>query len=335
MELRVLDLINDKTESLRLMKAVYGNNSEVGRSEFYDWQYIDNPAGQALVVGFFTKENQLVSQVASIPTSIIVNGTNRIHHMTLNIATEDAYRGRHLVSSLFAHIHKQFGGQFTFGMPNANSFNLHKRIGYEVIKIPILFKLIRPSKVNKNIPSFIDRMIYRIDKGAVESTQLLTTLFTEEHCVAEPSLEVFPIFRERNAKYLNWRFNSSSIREYVRFIHRRDRTSYLIGRAISIDKRKISIICEIKASNKEIAKDLIHSFCAYSLESEDISIVLSGFLKNNPPYYYLKLAGFHELPDKLRPHPLALCIKQLSPTRLVDFYNPCNWFFSLGDFDVF
>jgi hypothetical protein len=331
LEFRVLDLKNDMSQSLRLMKLVYGTDSEVSNPDFYKWQYQDNPEGWALLVGYFNRKGDLVSQVASIPSCLIVNGKPEIYNMTLNIATDPDYRGHHLVSELFTKIHKMFAKDFTFGMPNANSLSLHQRLGYYVLKIPTLYKVIRPTKLlSQNISApLLDNLSFRANKKVLEKIK-----FLEQPIEANASI-TSRIFRSRSLSYLNWRFRSIPTRNYTIMRHNSHNDNYLIGRSILIDKKEIGVICEVQAVSRLVVKDLADAFCIHCMESSNTSVVIAGYFADSLQYQHLKSAGFHVLPYKFRPHPLALCVKQLSTVGSVNPSEVRNWFFSLGDFDVF
>ena len=82
LDIRIIDLKQNKKDSIELMEKVYGKESEVANSKFYDWQYLENPIGEAKVDGMFNAEKKMVSQVASIPTALSICNKIEIHSMT-------------------------------------------------------------------------------------------------------------------------------------------------------------------------------------------------------------------------------------------------------------
>jgi len=333
LDIRIIDLKQNKKDSIELMEKVYGKENEVANSKFYDWQYLENPIGKAQVVGMFNSERKMISQVASIPTSLSVCNKIETHSMTLNIATDPDYRGQNLVSLLFKFMHKEvFKSTFTFGMPNSNSIKLHKRLGYDELKIPLLFKILKLTgffHINKL--SSLDKIIFRPQKKALDKVTIVSNFFKYK-TLTQPHSR---IFQNRDCAYLNWRYDEIPTRNYYKISHKDNPSSYLIARHTTINEKKITVICELEVANVSQTKDLINALYYEAVKSNNSEIIIAGFFKKSIPYNFLKSAGFIQLPDRLKPHPLALCVKKLATINNLDIIDRKNWFFSLGDFDVF
>ena len=331
LKFRVLDIKEDKNESLKLMKKVFGTQSEVGDPKFYDWQYINNPFGLARIMGFFDGK-KLVSQVASIPSALSVNGSIDICPMTVNIATDPVFRGKHLTNSLFKFLHKEeIKSSFTFGMPNKVSISLHKKLGYADLKLTVLFKIIRPFHFfHLNMFSSLEKIIFR-PKDNTENIIVSDSFPESKFTTKSESI----IFRVRDSTYLKWRYEKIPTRKYYKLVHKNALDNYLIARNLQINKKNLIIIVEINADTHFIARDLVNAICNYAFKFTNADRVVAAFFKHSQQYHDLKSCGFFQLPDLLRPHPLSLCVKTLTFTGNLDRTDPRNWYFSLGDFDVF
>lgn len=331
LKFRVLDIKEDKNESLKLMKKVWGTQSEFVNPKFYDWQYINNPSGLARIIGFFDGK-KLVSQVASIPSTLSVNGSIDIYPMTLNLVTDPVFRGKNLANSLFKFFHKEeIKSSFTFGMPNNASISLHKKLGYTDLKLTALFKIIRPFHFfHLNMFSSLEKIIFRPKdntENIIVSDSFLKSKFTTK---SEST-----IFRVRDSAYLKWRYEKIPTRKYYKLVHKNAPDNYLIARNLQINKKNLLVISELNADTHFIARDLVNAICNYAFKSTNADIVIAAFFKHSQQYHDLKSCGFFQLPDLFRPHPLSLCVKTLTFTGNLDITDPRNWYFSLGDFDVF
>jgi len=330
LRLKLLNLDEDKAQSLRLMKTVYGKESEVSNETFYDWQYKKNPAGLAQIAGFFDGDN-LVSQVASIPSLLSIDNIISKFPMTLNIATHPKFRGKRLVSTLFEYLYqKNFSSLFTFGMPNSNSLKLHMKLDYSELKIPLLFKMLKSSGIlGTSLFSPFDKLIFKHNEKVLDEVSISNEIPNFLN-ISDQS----DFFRIRDSKYLKWRYQDIPTRKYQCLIHKANSNNFLIIRHMAINNKKITTICEFESENS-FSQALIHAACFHAIKENESEMIIGGFFEKNFPYQQIKKNGFFKLPENLRPHPLALCIKYLQLPNYSEINKPAKWYFSMGDFDVF
>jgi hypothetical protein len=114
----------DRTEILKLMEVVFGKG-RLTSTEFFDWQYIRNPAGRAIMVCCEASDGSLAASYTVIPVPIRIDGKPLLGTLSLNTATHPRFQRRGLfvktAETLYAHL-SQKGIALTIGFPNHLSY---------------------------------------------------------------------------------------------------------------------------------------------------------------------------------------------------------------------
>lgn len=105
-----------------------------GGSEFLDWQYNQNPAGQAVGYNAYF-DGLLVAHYAVIPLRARVFGEEVLGYLSINTRTDLEHQGQglftRLAESTYSHI-KKIGGEFVVGVANGNSVHgFTRKLGFQ------------------------------------------------------------------------------------------------------------------------------------------------------------------------------------------------------------
>lgn len=96
------------------MKESFGD-VEIATREYYNWQYLRNPAGNANLIMAYHNE-EAAGQIACISCRYKLKTEEIIIPLTLNLCVVPKFRGRGLMSQLLSNMHKYLEGRARFSI---------------------------------------------------------------------------------------------------------------------------------------------------------------------------------------------------------------------------
>lgn len=282
--------------SLQLVRESFGD-VDMAYGDYYDWLFLQNPVGKGTVVLAYDGEHP-VGQVASIPCNYLdADGEPLKITLTMNVCVSENYRGQGILTELMKQIHKDSDVPFSIGVPNNQSMKGHLKNGYHPLPMKLLIKPLW-KKGRSAEP------LQRFDKG-----------FDIDNFIRQ----------ERSARFLNWRYVDNPHRKYTVFANN---SGYVVARIADIEGKKRGLIVDCVGADKS----LIENALAYFWDN-GIRFAAAACFPNCIEYDVLKKSGFHQIPERFKPHPLALCVKTLNDGKAA--LDSRKWFFMLGDYETF
>lgn len=328
-------------QSLSLVRQSFGD-VDVASREYYEWQYLKNPAGPANLM-IASCGNEPAGQFACIPCRYKFMAKEIVVPLTLNLCVSPRFRGRGLMSQLISSMHQflKKNASFSIGVPNQASISGHIKNGYLALQIPILIRPVKPSLYFSSILlrsvinpfNIIWKKDFKDPNILIRDSQFDHHFdkFENEHSRGRTLIQI------RNATYLNWRYHLIPTRKYITLTYYEGDHlhGYLIIRLSDIRGKRLGIISELVTSSQEIGKKLSLAALQYCWEN-GTTFAISSTFPGSHEFLAFKRAGFFILPHRFRPHPLALCVKifSINSSETSRLSNPSSWFFTLGDNDA-
>src|SRR5574337_29649 len=143
-------LKEDKDSILELTRKIFGD-VEISKFDFFDWQYLNNPEGEAIVITAKDdeKQNTIVGVESILPMNILVNQKIVNASLSCNSYVYPDYRNKVIFSKLISMVLEHSLKKkiiCIYGVANDNSFNSFVKKGsHEISNMPILFRPLRLS----------------------------------------------------------------------------------------------------------------------------------------------------------------------------------------------
>ncbi|WP_101477068.1 GNAT family N-acetyltransferase [Candidatus Nitrosotalea bavarica] len=343
-------LKEDKDQILRLTRKIFGD-VEISKSDFFDWQYLNNPEGEAIVITAKDddKQNTIVGVESILPMNILVNQTIVKASLSCNSYVDPDYRNKGIFSKLISMVLEQSMKKnisCIYGVANDNSFNSFVRQGsYEISNMPILFRPLRLSHYFSFPISAVLRIfdnIWKAKKSVNPNVVEFNGHFDESfEILATKASQRIPVIKQRTKEFLNWRYRNSPTRQYKTFVLRKNSVleGYVITRKTEINGKSVGVIADFMVdsdANPAGIKDLVQiALDDFWKSGVSVTIAISGPL--TVEYQLLSSAGFKIAPKFLKPQSAHFILINSDPTRkdLEQLKKYDNWFFSFGDYDVF
>lgn len=338
----------EKNEILDLSMKAFGK-CELTNPNYFDWQYRQNPKGDAVVVTIKDqdKDNAIIGVNAFLPMNFILNQKQVNCFLSCNSIIDPDYRGKGVFTQLVSKIPEIFSSkQFSiiYGIPNLNSTKIFSKNQFlEISKLPLLVKPLNLSSYFKLPLSKIMKPfdIFWKPKNVITSDiQLLDKSFTSEFDdLIKKSLNRLSIFNFRTKEFLQWRYMNHPTRNYQVLTLRNESKliGYVITREMNIFSKKVGIIVDFLIDSNHEQKIVFQKLIKTVLNNfwnNNVSIVISTSKTGNLENEILRKTGFFTAPSFLKQEQLPLIISNFNK-NFKDFSNFNNWFFTLGDYDVF
>ena len=343
-------LKEDKDQILQLTRKIFGD-AEISKSDFFDWQYLDNPEGEAIVITAKDdeKQNAIVGVESILPMNIIVNQKIVKASLSCNSYVDPDYRNKGIFSKLISMVIKQSMEKnilCIYGVANDNSFNSFiKKDSHEISNMPILF---RPLKLS-NYFSFPISTVLRIFDNIWKAKKSVNPSVTEFDGNFDESFEILatktsqriPVIKQRTKEFLNWRYRNSPTRQYKTFVLKQDSVlgGYMITRKTEINGKSVGVIVDFMVdpdANPAGIKDLVQ-IALDDFWKSGVSATIAISRPLTVEYQSLSKSGFKIAPKFLKPQSAHFILINSDPNRedLTQLKKYDNWFFSFGDYDVF
>ena len=343
-------LIDDKDQILTLTRKIFGD-AEISKSDFFDWQYLNNPEGEAIVITAKDdeKQNTIVGVESILPMNILVNKKIVNASLSCNSYVDPDYRNKGIFSKLISMVLEQSVKKnilCIYGVANDNSFNSFvKKESHEISNMPILFRPLRLS----NYFSFPISTILRVFDNIWKSKKNVNPNVVEFDGYFDESFEILankasqriPVIKQRTKEFLNWRYRDNPTRQYKTFVLKENSVlgGYIITRKTEINGKSVGVIVDFLVdsdTNPAGIKDLVQiALDDFWKSGVSVTIAISGPLTFE--YQTLSNAGFKIAPKFLKPQSAHFILINSDPNRedLEQLKKYDNWFFSFGDYDVF
>lgn len=337
-----------------LVRENYGE-VEIAKKAFAKWQYLDNPAGPALVkLAIDQRTRILAGQYVTIPTRFYVAGTSMTASLSVNTLTRKEYRGRGIFTKLAKELFREISQKeisFTFGLPNPNSYHgFVTKLGFvDVGPVPLLlFPLDIYSLVKTKYGTLFALLtsplwwLWKLPKAGEQNQQIVELTTQNVNLIDgfwEKIKNKYPVMQARDAKFMRWRYLEAPTRKYKAFMLRQDGEilGYVVGRIMDVDGVKSGMIADFLIANnvnEEVGKDLIGKLLWY-FNDQGAQLVGSLALGHTQEFRILKRFGLFRCPQFLEPQPFRVVVKVLRKNGIsLKATHLCNWFLTMGDYDV-
>ena len=284
--------------------------------EFYRWKF-HPPAGPAQIV-IVREGNRIVSTNAMIPVEIsigqhMIRGWQACDAATLVTAQRKGYSSgclRTLVEALKTD-------EVLFLFPNKNSIRYVDAMGAQ----------------NKGVITTWVKSASLFKKKASSDVTTVTKFGKDQDTLAKRLTVGSKVSLFRSACYLNWRYSSHPVTEYVSFVYREgtEQQGYAVVRSAELMGRKISLIMELWGLQSSIKKALLRSIVQWTVEQRINWIV---FQDSNQSLLGGLRMGFIGVPSWLLPKKQVLMVFAAQGNHSQQAIN-MDWWVQIGDWDSF
>jgi len=338
-------------EMIKITVENYGK-IEIADKSFLQWQYFDNPAGNALIKLAKSSQNEVVGQYIIIPMKIKFNDEIIYSTLSLNTLTRKDYRGKGIFVGLADAIYskcKEGKIRFTYGFPNQNSYpGFIKKLQFQDLgSIPLLVRPLSVKKLlfnkfNSKLLANVGGLLQPIFNTSVKDSEeikimRITSKFEDFDEFWKSIKDKYKVIGVRNSEYIKWRYSDIPIREYyiIGAYRNEELIAYSILRNTEIEKYRCGMIVDFmikdgeKLAGKKIINEAINQF-----KKEGIELAGCLMLPNTEEYQILKANRFLKCPKFLEPQPFKIIYRNHHDNNNEQLENINNWFLTMGDYDV-
>jgi glycosyltransferase involved in cell wall biosynthesis len=327
-------------------------SGEISDEKYLAWEYLHNPSGKALVTTARNDKGEIVSQYALTPMDILVNNSPIAATLSLNTLTAGAYRGKGLflatANDAFNYCENE-GIQFTYGIPNSNSF--HGFIGkLRFTHAGNLIFMTKPLEIWNVINGLMNRKSLKKgdeidfvpDKNNLNKNSVSELIFPADEKRYNDFLSLWSkqdyISIRKTVQDLNWRYIQNPLRKYTLLKIEADdeikaiaviRTLYLYG-------MKVCLVMEHLSCDNLFSKKLLNVISDEAKRNHMDLMIAVAASKKNKQFKQLMHSGFKSVPAFMLPQQLPFITRMHGESEDAHSLNDLkNWHFSFGDYDVF
>ena len=338
----------EKNEILNLALKAFGE-CELTNPDYFDWQYQNNPNGEAVIITVKDpkKNNAIIGVNAFLPMTLINNQKEIQCYLSCNSIVDPNYRGKGIFTQLLSQIPEIFSKKDSstiYGIPNKNSsFIFSKNHFLEISKLSLLVK---PLNLSSYFGFPISQILKPFDFFWKPPSPLSSNIEIVKNEITDDFDELIKkttdrlgVCHFRNSGFIKWRFLNHPTRQYsiLTLKNNSKLIAYVITREMNVFSQNLGVIIDFLTdpsfNDETIFQQLINAALA-NFWKNGISLVISssncGTLENE----ILQKSGFKTAPSFFKQEQLPLIISTFSN----DFENLNNfdeWYFTLGDYDVF
>jgi hypothetical protein len=347
----------DETRIIELFERTFGRT--MGREEsarHWEWEYLRNPSGKQAILLAFADET-LAAQYAVLPLRVQVDGRVMDGALSLDTATDAAFRGRGLMPKLAEQLYAELAEQghvAVFGFPNVLSTPIifGKLRWQELAPFPLLLKPLAGA-VRRKLGerggawaplAFLAEAVWAVWRPrprplpsgleVVEVRRFPDD--TDEFWQRASAGKRFIVVRDR--PYLDWRYSDNPERLYRLWTLREQ--GRLVGTLVTrVEPRFglqtgfiLDVLCEESAP--EVAAALV-ALAERTMGEEGAQVLSCLMYPGTVVHRALRKAGFIPVPRRLFPQEIHFGYRPLAPT--VDralLRDPSHWYVTWGDSDV-
>ena len=293
--------IAEREDVLELTEMQYGP-CDLATRAYFDWQYEDNPAGRAIIVGAY-HEGTLATVLANIPMPISVDGREITIVQSVNLVTHPEHRRRGLFlkcGKALCDLSLERGYPFVIGFPNQGAIGGWRRLGHTELGTPqLLIQIRRPFQLAAE--SFGWR------KGPYRTEPLaLGPGIREVSSLAEMGLDHLQSAAKfsltRDPTWFDWRYCRCPTRDYRVFVLGDTeavlitRTSVGLGR---MARSRVLYVMDILYPRSGLPPAIFPALKQIA-KAERASAILASVCHGSDVERRLSSNGFFPIPDRLR-----------------------------------
>jgi hypothetical protein len=341
-------------EGLERFRQAFAENGSQKNPDVLRWQYLENPFA-GMFVNLLVEQGDggecLAAMHPWMPVPFRVRGESRICSQTVDILTDERYRGQGLFVRLAREGYARWEENpfsFTYGFPNdklANSY--YTKLGWANLDpVPFMVRPLRTGYFLRRLPK-VGRAIGAIDIPLPRPGAVALEPFETLEEVREFGAEFTDLWRtfsagvgvavDRTAEYLSWRLGKPG--EAYRTLAMRGRDRELLGYVTFCLKGKhggrIGYIMEAmsRPDRPDVAKRLLGT-AVRTLAQEGGDAILAFSLEHSPTHPAFRSVGFLPLPERLRPIRIHFGAKPLDEADRSLLADRRSWYISYLDSDT-
>jgi len=347
---------NKNPELCDLFEIVF--DRPMGKTEsmrHFQWEYLDNPAGQAFVFVYETDKNQIISAYPSMPINMKIMNAKKNATLSFDSMTHPDFRGQRLFTKLGDVMYEYLGKKnicLTYGFPNSNIYKLRTKYlqWFNICDFPLMLRILNFhyfikryinsesfSKILSYPANWVNGLIYPIKSSRDNNIQIKQIHHFDERfdLLWSETRHMFPICVERNAAYLNWRYKKPEEDYEILSLEEKDK---LLGYAVLKRENKfdlnigylVDLIIAPKIDANFFIQNIIQIF--YKEKMDAVSVLA---MKSSPYFDLFKKNGFIHVPKKLHPQDIYFGSRiNTQDENEKEIMNPQNWFITWGDTDL-
>lgn len=301
----------DADEVLSLMRACFGERQSF-HTAWYEWFNFGCPTGfNRNYITIDKAMGKIVAGEGLLPIKIKVNDEVVVGSYSTNVMTHPDYQRRGLYTQLARYClsaEEAFQSRLTLGVPNENSYPGHIKVGWKVLSDLVFiakFSFRNKSCKSKEVPAFDAR----VDQVLRQVAQQANFMVLKGH------------------HFLNWRYKERPDKSYRLFIfeNKGNVDGYMILKYFDDNGYKKTHILDIMVASEEAFDDLILAAeqCAVGRDELNCWQINHGIYRE-----WFARNGFVETTAK------NLLILHTNYGQDIE-PKPSNWWFALGDNDVY
>ena len=357
MKIERIDPESHLDELVALARVEYGD-SEIANPDYLRWQYLDNPAGKAVVVVARADSGDLAGQYVVIPLHFRLDGEVIKGTLSLNTLTHPEYRGQGLFTKManatYAICEKE-GLSITLGFPNKNSYpGFVRKLQFRHIgNASVMFRPLAPFRLLAGLPKLrgaakyapsaltdegIENLSGKAGPFEIRNLDFRENARDYDQLISRQSTPRFSV--HKHAEFARWRFQAIPTRRYHAF---QARDADGIQAACVIRQRKVkgiecAFVVDLEvgegARGLEAGRGLLK---AVLIHYRRAGAAMAGMMVNpgSREYRLVRSAWFREMPSRLLPHDAPIIVRRNGTEVAESIYEVAEWAFSFGDYDVF
>jgi len=319
----------EEIEGMRLLGENNKLGSEVSDTGFLKWQYLENPAGSA-VIWLAKAHSEIIGQVAFIPVRARLQGKEVPGAFAVNVITDSRYRNKGVFAILARKAVKDLtasGTKLMYGLPNQAAYPTWiKRTGLrdvgalqdfiKVISWDAILSKKAGNPILRKVLSLLLRPLFfslrqKPDRNwTVEEIKMFGAEFDT---FWEKNSQDYGNCVIRSSQHLNWRFTDCPVRDYSVLAARMkgELKGFVVLRTMTMTGLKTGWIADIFAArSKEGSKALR----LLAKEAEDhfgrqkVEVIRCRTTRISAAYTALPLSGFRKVPFFLMNWPTRMIL---------------------------
>lgn len=343
-------------ELVELAKVEYGD-AEIADPDYLRWQYVENPAGEAIVVVARAENGELAGQYVVIPLEFRLDGEIVKGSLSLNTLTHPAYRGMGLFTKMANETYavcEREGLALTLGFPNKSSYpGFVRKLQFQHIgNATVMFRPLRPLMLLARLPALRSAPKYALSELPAFSGQFPNEprgFTVGELCFASNAeaydgliaSQLNPRFCVyKGARFCRWRYVKIPSRQYQAF-HASAGAKMLA--ACVVRQRKVKGLECVFIVDVQMGSDPQAKAAAGALLKSVLSfyrargVCLAGIMvnKGTTVYHIARSLWFRTMPSRLMPHDAPIIIRRNGSVLNESVFDIGDWEFVFGDYDVF
>ena len=293
--------------------------------EYFEWQYLNNPAGAARiwVAGY---KGQIVATYVAVCHEVTVRGRNFIGWMVQDVMTHPDFRGLGIMHRLAELCNEsictpEFPVNYTF--PNERSHNSFPRYGWvTAFRIPLRSVEVSLSRGN------------RVEE--IKGVFSLSEFNEEVEEFWQAIKRDFPFIVSRHVKYLKWRYQKRPGAQYHPFVLRQEgriRGILVMKHYEKSSEERLAHICDllVKKEDETGLKVLLEK--AHQFAAKGGARHLTAWLPAQHPFEFFYAGAGLKLDEMINRWFLVFADKNNPLTSEVE--QSAAWHLSVGDSDIY